>query len=510
VKALQYSTIRGEPKHKPADGFTVNAFYDTLLKPHIILLTLLAFFGALNRDLPDVLRRIGMGDREAVFHVLLLLLSVIAGLRLFQSLYLAKRDYAHVENDFSDIAAFIAIALFSGGVFGVAGGFFAFILGLSHSQLVVLVIYTFCAFAGTVNFFRLLRYRLPEQGETIDQPVEARIQLVNVLVFGYSTIALAYAAYELYRHGQPTQAAYLAVVSTYLPLAFNMAHSGQLTYLPKFLFKNDPDSPKVRVALFRQHFSRSSAGLSDEEVLRLIGRDVPPRDHRIRTVRATKKEVPEIAEWLASEFGYVFEYIFATTDGAIIRSALTRLLTVAGGLGSFGYMSFYAVTHVLAKHDKVRIGYAKLDGNRTCWIYRFAEKFALLASFAWRFGLFRLPGILRRANQMARLQPEPGRGEIRLTYLFIRPEFRGKGFGAAFLIMLANALLHNITDDLVVDRLTLIVREHNVAARSLFEKAGFLPVTAEGTPLPDPFAENVTIGKAIVMERTGNIAATDD
>src|SRR3954452_20673622 len=136
MKPPQYSTIRAEPVYKPADGFSLSAFYDTLLKPHNILLTIIVFVAAINRDLRPLLVKAGAGDSEAILRCLLVLMSVIAGWRLYQSLYLAKRDYSHITSGFGDIAIFLLITLFTAGALWAV-----FSVGL----LMTLLIYAFCA-----------------------------------------------------------------------------------------------------------------------------------------------------------------------------------------------------------------------------------------------------------------------------------------------------------------------------------------------------------------------------
>jgi ribosomal protein S18 acetylase RimI-like enzyme len=506
AKSVTYWTLRGEPRRTGAAASPLASLYERATQPAGIVATIIITVTVGYRELLKLFQRIATGDPSAVLEGLLVLLSFVAGLRLFQSLLLAKRDYVNVAHDFGDIVTFVLIALFTGGVFGSVFGHAALMFGSTNSQLVVLYLYTVCAFGGAVNFYRL-RFRLRNQPDRVDYPTESYIQTVNIAVFTFVAICLAYATVEVQRNG-PTNVAFVAISLTYIPLIFDMVHSSQLTYLPKFLLRNDLDSPKRRIAKFREQFRRTAAELSDEEVLRFIGRDV--HDIKIQTVRVTRHDAGEIADHLANEFGYVFECIFGSTDRKRIREALVRLLTAAGGLGSFGFMSFYAIEHIVSKRERHRIGFAKIDSSKGCWIYRIAEIWTLGFTLMRLFGVTRLPGILRRARQMARLQPEATPNEIRLTYLLIHPDHRRRGFSAAFLTMLANALIHTDTGDIAADRITLVVREHNTAARRLFESEGFVPLDRVDRGVDDPFAADEKIGKAIAMEYSKSVDGDDN
>jgi ribosomal protein S18 acetylase RimI-like enzyme len=110
-----------------------------------------------------------------------------------------------------------------------------------------------------------------------------------------------------------------------------------------------------------------------------------------------------------------------------------------------------------------------------------------------------LRGIRERALTIQRLQSDPERGEIRLTYLVIFPSYRRKGDGAAALNMLVGALFRSFTNDIFADKLTLFVRERNDVAVRLFSKIGFKQVGIAKS-VEDPFADIEHIGRSLKLE----------
>ena len=84
----------------------------------------------------------------------------------------------------------------------------------------------------------------------------------------------------------------------------------------------------------------------------------------LRTVRATPKDINQITELLVGEFGYVFEYIFSSSDQVLIRRVIRKLLKSGGGLGTFGYMRFY-----MLRHGEKDVGFIRVDTSHGFWIY---------------------------------------------------------------------------------------------------------------------------------------------
>ena len=66
-------------------------------------------------------------------------------------------------------------------------------------------------------------------------------------------------------------------------------------------------------------------------------------------------------------------------------------------------------------------------------------------------------------------KPDARRGYLFVDELFVHPEHRRKGVGMALLHHLAN-----LSDDLGLAGVRLLVRPENAAARALYRKAGFL------------------------------------
>jgi ribosomal protein S18 acetylase RimI-like enzyme len=320
-----------------------------------------------------------------------------------------------------------------------------------------------------------------------------RIQGVNTFVCLYALTALAYLSHEfLTDHGRTTTTV-LVVFTVAAAFIFNMIHSQQLTLMPKFLFKNDVDSPAGLTERFRKVFWRTAAGLTDGAIVERIERDAAVGFMSIRSVRARSGDVDRIADCLLSEFRYVFAHIFGTEDASKLRQAVVYMMTSAAGLGPLGHMHFYMIEH----EDEV-VGFFKAETRRDCWIYRAAAA----ASSAYRivrlFGLTRSSRIYERFKRFAAAQPPPTHREVRLTYLMIFPEHRARGAGSATLRMLINALREK-TNDIDMKKLTLFVREKNPAAR-LFKSAGFVP--AKRPRSADPLAADEAVGPALCLEYT--------
>ena len=78
--------------------------------------------------------------------------------------------------------------------------------------------------------------------------------MFNTLTFVYITGALAGGAYSLYDAGEPTAVTFISVSTTIPAFVLNMLHSQQLSLMPKFLLKNDPDNPLQQIEIFRKLF----------------------------------------------------------------------------------------------------------------------------------------------------------------------------------------------------------------------------------------------------------------
>lgn len=483
-----YSTIRGVPKHKPADGYSMTALYDAFLKPPMLLGAVAGYVALLQKDhFPQRCIAAAAGDAEARLHVLMVLLSVVAGVRILQSLFLARRDYPHLESGFRDVLIFFFVLLFtSGGI----------LIALEDKPHVALAAYAAGSFVGTINFYTLYAYRIPRTSDLYDYPVEHRIQAVNTLTFTYATAALLYSLYVHYRTGRATDSVLAAVASTCVPLVFNIFHSEELSMLPKFLLKNDPDSPAAMIQRFRKAFVQTAMSSSDAEISSRILAETNGAFKSVKLVRARRDDVDTIAEGLAREFDYMFGYLFATGDRSQVEAALKRMLLVAGGFGALGFMHFYMI-----RHRSEAVGFVKLDTEKRCGIYLALERLLLPVAFLRQFGVRGLWGIYQRSRAVIASQPRPDRGHVCLTYVVITPEARRAGFASAVVRLLVNALIGNVTNDIAGERIVVLVREQNVAALNLFRRCGFTPVDAATAPNPvnDPFLNVAGAGRPLYL-----------
>lgn len=101
---------------------------------------------------------------------------------------------------------------------------------------------------------------------------------------------------------------------------------------------------------------------------------------------------------------------------------------------------------------------------------------------------------------MIRAQLALDQKELRLIYLVIFSEYRRQGFGATTLELLIGALIRSITNDIVAEKMTLIVREKNSPAFQLFSRAGFQEKANRQLTLLDPLSKMESIGRAVYME----------
>ncbi|HEX2852854.1 MAG TPA: GNAT family N-acetyltransferase, partial [Opitutaceae bacterium] len=332
-----------------------------------------------------------------------------------------------------------------------------------------------------------------------DYPVERRIQLVNTLVFSYLALALSVSAYLWITHSGE-RIIYVLIASTYPLLLINMAHSEELSLMPKFLLKNAPDAPDRLVQRFRADFFRAASGMADDDIKKIVSQTTAKGFKALKTRRARSRDVDRVVDGLLREFGYVFEYIFHTKDAPKLNRAVRALLTVAGGFGSFGYMNFYLLLGAEPGQAPQPVGFIKLETPRRYHLYRCIEVILLPLALAVALRSLRLFGVWQRAQNVAASQEIAEKEEIHLTYLSIFPEFRNQGFGCAAMTMIVNALVHNVTNDVAADRLTLVVREKNLHAQALFRQVGFVPRSAPAEASADPFSDLEGIGKPIALE----------
>lgn len=483
LKPNQYSTIRGEPKHKPAEG--VSAFYEALLKPNTLLLTVSGYVALVLKD--NIVKYFSdafAGEQKAILVLSLLTVSIAGTLRAYQSLFLAKRDYPDLEYGWKHILTFGAILVFT-----ISPAL------LDQNPMWLMIVFALCAALGTKNFFGLYQRDIPARSEKYDYPIERRIQLFNTIAFAILTLDLCLGAYSLYAAPTPTLITYLTIGLAVVLLLFNMAHSGQLSFLPKFLFKNDPDKPSQRIEHYRKLFWRASTGLTDQEVLAKI-KGVSEKEFRpIKTARARLNQVDLIVSHLCIEFGYVYEYVFASNDPEETKKVLTWLVTSGSGLGPLGYQNFY-----ILRSDEKNLGFFRIDTSHDVWIYDILASLSLSIKFVREFGVKRVLKIRQRLRALQRTQPAPDPKELRLTYIVVFPEYRRQGIGEISLDLLVAALLRTVTNDIIVDKMSLFVREKNVGALQLFKKLGFTENRDVRWDDIDPLQGDERVGRALYME----------
>lgn len=482
---VRYSTIRREPPHKPADGYSMSAFYDKLTSPVTVVGLFFAACVLINKgDMSDHLRKSFSGDRSSSIHLSLLALSLVAGLRLVHSCFLAKRDYAYLGHNIWDIAVFVIVILFGGGIVLQLVGI---------HQVAALAIYTLAAVVGAVNFGALWLWRIPRNSDQFDYPIERLIQIVNTVVFLTIGVALGWQALDLAR-GRGASEIYWVVGSCMVLLIFNIIHSDQLTMLPKYLLTNEADSPESVAASFRLLFGHLSDLESDGEIREAVMGGYGASHRTIRTVRVQAGDVDQLSSEIVKSFGYLYAYVLGVSDDRKLRRGLRCLLTSSFGFGALGYMNFYWVVN----ESRERVGLIRVDSNHRNWIYRGLEALTLPLRLAYCLRTVRFLGVLLRARSVSRSQPAPVDKEIRLTYLITLEEFRRRGYGLATVRLLRNACLHAYTNDIVAEKLSLYVRSSNQRAVRLFQKAGFAEVPAGG-PISDPGLSEAA-GRLLRME----------
>lgn len=478
----RYSTIRKEQPNRGRSNDTMDQLYELLIKPHSIVVIVGTYFGLFNMDLLDYIEKATKGDQYSAAHLSVLLLSVVVGARVIQSLYLARRDYSRLDSSPIDIPIFLMVIIFT------SGG----LLKIKATPL-VLAIYTILAFAGTLNFFYLYIKRIHRSDE-FDYPIERKIQAVNAAVFfcltGLTTVA------ALAGHRENYKLLHWAIAASCILTLINIVHSQHLTMLPKFLLRNEPDSIANSIKTFREIFGHILALKKDEEIAGALFARRPADFRLIKTVRATAADADLICMELLRSFPYIFKYIFDATDERL-RSTLRRMIASVGGLGTLGYLSFYFIVN----DEGEKVGLFKIDTAHGNWLYRMVEVASLPFTLAFGLRTLKILGIWRRAHRALSGQAPPQRKELRLTYLIIFSRHRKRGYGAAFLRLLQNAFLYSNTNDIIAECITLFVREKNLAAIHLFERTGFSPLKRDSQDLPDPFAEAKGVGRAIFMER---------
>jgi ribosomal protein S18 acetylase RimI-like enzyme len=495
AESSPYSAIENKPKRVAANAQFVTGFYEMLLKPPTILGMIVATSALVwNQSLAEWTALIMAGDSKRSLYLLLLVFTLLTGTRLIQSILLAQRDYKAIQATVWDILIFGVVTAFTSGV-----TFRLFPKGESGG---IALTYTVFAMVGAANFYFLYQHRLPKRGKQVDFVVERRIQAVNVVTFLHIAISMATVCIVTTWSPSLLDVAYWTVLITFVSLTVNMLHSWQLTLMPKFLFTNAQDAPEQITKRFRLHFPSAALQMTDLELKEKVLKPESAKFQSVELARATRAQCPEIADLLWSEFGYIYRYVFPTATPVMIRQALLLLLQLFNGFGSLGFIHFYSVI----SEGKI-VGYVKLDGGIRCGIYNWLEKLTLPILLGKIFGWRSLPTILKRSRAVLACQPKLELDELCLTYLLIGVPFRGRGYGRSVIRLLLNALKEK-TNDIVISRLLVLVRQHNAVAEKLFLQHGFIRLTADPDQrcAEDPMREIEGAGEALhfYFDFTGN------
>ena len=192
--------------------------------------------------------------------------------------------------------------------------------------------------------------------------------------------------------------------------------------------------------------------------------------------RATRRHAPEITELLIREFGYIYNYIFVSTEDescereipadkvAAVRNVFMRMLVLYGGFGARGFTRYYAIEN----QEKKTVGFILPDSEAKPSVYGLIEWMVVVPSVVRNFGLSSIPRILRHLKRVTSAQPKATSSEVCLTHIIIKEQRRSDRYGTSAVRLLVNALKQEL-DDSKVRRIVTLVRQHNLWSRILFE-----------------------------------------
>jgi ribosomal protein S18 acetylase RimI-like enzyme len=409
---------------------SLGTWYSSILKPPFIIIAGILIFIVVNYH--KIGESIGKNDNDGLLFLLLCIISIVAGIRAYQSFYLAKIDYSTIKIRKRDNLTFAAVYSFLT---------ISLLAGLHDKIILLYAIYTIISTLATLNFWDLFLGRLEKQKNELDYICEKRIQLFNAIVFSIITVLLLFIiiikALNVY-----TICVYVLLVSIIcVLLLLNILHSHELTYMPKIILCNDNED-------------KNSCDFK-----------------KLKISRMNKKDTDQIVNTILKEFKYVFEYIFDTSDEITLKRTLCLLLTSCFGFGFLGYMNFYSIQQ---SDNDTEIGLIKINTLHRCLIYKFFELLSLPIVIISQFGIKKLPQIYKRSKEIIDSQPKlQKRTEFELTYFVIYEEFRNDKYGTYAMKLLVNALFHSKTNNINCSQLTMLVREINTASLLLVRNIGF-------------------------------------
>jgi ribosomal protein S18 acetylase RimI-like enzyme len=452
-------------------------YYDNMLAPVALFGVILAVFTFFSGEYFRFLESIEKNNfTDNLFLFLLILFSLFVGIRIYQSLLLAKKDYSSIKNCFLDILTFLVVALFISGVI---------IAKYSNNIKQLYIAYSALSTIGTINFLDLYFRRLEKNEKTIDKVIEKRIQLFNSAVFFITTIILSIISLMLLYDNYNMIFILIGGAVICLLMVLNIMHSGQLTAMPKILLQNKADSPENIAEHLREFLGKVLKEDNKDKIIQISNNDIRNTYKYVTISRMNKENVEAVAKDLLFEFGYVFEYIFITKDTDVLNRAVRSLLTSAWGFGELGYVNFYSIKNGEEKNEK-EIGWMKIHSNHHCWIYKVLENLSLFF-VAFQFRIRDWPEIYRRAKKMNSSQPSTKKEKnvFELTYFFIHEQHRRCQYGTYTINLIVNALFHSKTNNINADKLKLLIRESNIASKRLFENIGFEVYIPE-KPIEEP------------------------
>jgi GNAT superfamily N-acetyltransferase len=478
-----YCLLRNKPSKQFRKATFLSQFYDKFLAPGTLLGLIGAPFLAWQSMPKGWFTTLSIGSGNEHLYGLMLILTVLIGARLIQSIWLANRDYQALQADLIDVVIFLVVIGFtSGGVF---------LLRPFGETRWIALIYFFASIVGVANFGYLYASRLPKNTYEVDWIVERRIQAVNVLAFTHLSVSMMAVFILNTWFPSHVRAAEWIVASVFLSLLFNMLHSQQMTDMPKFLFHNDHDASERVLERFHRMFPRASRSLNETDLRNVLLGAEYTKFRLIKFDRATRGQAKTIVDLLMMEFGYVFRFIFDSEDDAAIKRVLGTLTEKYSGFGSLGFSRFYSIVPTSAPKKHV-VGYVQCNSRMDSKIYEAIQLFSTLPIVAFAFGFRKLPRIYHNMNVVVRSQPRlEDKGDLCLNYLMIKPEERNKGYGSSAVRMLINAL-EDQANGIPFERILVLSRTRNEGSHRLFEGQGFVAQhdTNEAISETDPFPDN--------------------
>ena len=405
--------------------------YNSLTKPlySLIAAILLVIPPALSGGFVE---RLG---EDSLLVSLAILISLFIIFRTMQSIRLAKKEYKTLPYKPHDSIIFGVVAiLLSGGLIKTL---------YYHDSVYCFFVYYFFAYSlisllATGNFISLY-HRLGKGKGGFDYICGMRVQLVNAVIFVILAIlffVMGIIKYNAIQHMEITYVLLSLIIC--LLLVFNSYHSYALTYFPKIILSN---ALEVR----------------DAHIGKIINIE-----------KAECKDLKRITVDLITEFGYIYEYIFAEKRHKVLRKYIHILLTSSLGFGKWGHIRFYNIVN-----GKRVVGWMKIDTIHQCWIYTTLEKLLLFIRFTYYLGIRDFYKSMRRAKKIIEEQPQINKDTFVLSYIVIRQQYRKMNYGCSAVELLKNAFFHSQTNNINVKKMSLLVRSDNIASMTLFRKLGF-------------------------------------